>query len=416
MKMTNINPYETAKKQILWVYDFLEKKGISWQFIEEFLYPDRVIEVNIPVIMDSWDVKVFKWYRSQHKSIRWPYKWWIRFHPDVTKDEVIALSTWMSIKVWVVDLPLGWWKWGVIVNPKELSERELEILSRGYVRAIYKSLWPDVDVPAPDVNTNSKIMARMVDEYSKLVWKWTPWAFTGKPLSLWGSRWREIATSLGGLYVLEKYLEIIWDKLEWKRVVIQWSWNAGLNFAKLAVKNWAKVIAISDSKGWIFNPDWIDIDAVEKIKKDWWSVTLLDYEKITNEELLQLECDILVLAALENQITDKNVGDVKAKVILELANWPTTPEADEILFKNWIVVLPDILANAGWVTVSYFEQIQWNMNYYWPEKEVYDRLSSIMKRSTEEVVKLAKELNVDFRKSAYVISLFRQYDAWKYLK
>ena len=411
-----INPYENAKKQILSVYDYLKNKWVSWEFIEEFLYPDRVIEVNIPVRMDTWDIKVFKWYRSQHKNIRWPYKGWIRFHPDVTKDEVIALSTWMSIKVWVVDLPLWGGKWGVIVNPKELSKNELEQLSRWYVRWLYKLLGPDVDVPAPDVNTNSQIMAWMVDEYSKLVWKWTPWAFTGKPLSLGGSKWREIATSLWWLYVLEKYLEVIWDKIEGKIFAIQGAWNAGLNFAKLIVKKWWKVIAISDSKGGVFDPEWIDIDLIEKFKLDKKSVVDSWYQKISNKELLELDVDVLVLAALENQITLDNAEKIKARIILELANWPTTPEADEILFKKWIIVLPDILANAWWVTVSYFEQIQWNMNYYWPEKEVYSRLESIMKRSTREVVELAKELNVDLRKAAYVISLYRQYDAWRYLR
>ena len=409
-----INPYENAKKQIMNVYDFLKQKGVSWDYIEEFLYPDRVIEVNIPVKMSNGDIKVFKWYRSQHKNIRWPYKWGIRFHPQVSKDEVIALSVWMSIKVWVVDLPLWGWKWWIIVNPKELDLDELQQLSRWYVRQIYKYLWPDVDVPAPDVNTNAQIMAWMVDEYSKLVGKWTPGAFTGKPLSIWWSKWRDIATSLGGLYVLEKYLELIWDKLEWKRIAIQWAWNAWLNFAKLAVQRWAKIIAISDSKWWIFNSEWVDVGLIVKLKSDKKSVIDSWYEKISNKELLELDVDLLVLAALENQVTLENADNIKAKIILELANGPTTPEADEILFKKWTVVLPDILANAGGVTVSYFEQIQGNMNYWWPEKEIYERLEAIMKRSTKEVVDLAREINVDFRKAAYIISLWRQYEAWKY--
>ena len=410
----SVNPYESAKKQIMNVYDFLKEKWVSWDFIEEFLYPDRVIEVNIPVKMSSWDVKIFKWYRSQHKNIRWPYKGGIRFHPDVTKDEVVALSVWMSIKVWVVNLPLGGGKWGIIVNPKELNTYELEQLSRWYVRWLYKFLGPEVDVPAPDVNTNAQIMAWMVDEYSKLVWKWTPWAFTWKPLSLWWSKWRDIATSLGWLYVLEKYLEMIWDKIVWKTVAIQWAWNAGLNFAKLIVEKGAKVIAISDSRWGIISWDGIDINLIEKLKKDKKSVIDSGYEKITNKELLQLDVDILVSAALENQITVDNADNIKAKIILELANWPTTPEADEILFKKGIVVLPDILANAWGVTVSYFEQVQSNMNYWWPEREIYERLGSIMKSSTEEVVNLAKDLKIDFRKAAYIISLWRQFEAWRY--
>ncbi len=411
-----INPYENAKKQIMGVYDFLKRKGVSWEFIEEFLYPDRVIQVNIPVKMSNWDIKVFKWYRSQHKNIRWPYKGWIRFHPDVTEDEVVALSIWMSIKVWVVDLPLWWWKWGVIVNPKELSLNELEQISRWYVRQLYKFLWPDVDVPAPDVNTNSQIMAWMVDEYSKLVWKWTPGAFTGKPLSLGWSKGRNIATSLWWLYVLERYLELVGDAIKWKKIAIQGAWNAWLNFAKLVVNKWGIVVAISDSKWWVFSAEWIDINLIEKLKSDKKSVIDSGYNKISNEELLKLDVDILVLAALENQITEKNVNDVRAKLILELANGPTTPEADEVLFEREIVVLPDILANAWGVTVSYFEQIQWNMNYYWPEKEVYNRLKAIMYKSTKEVVELANQLSVDLRKAAYIISLYRQFESWKYLR
>ncbi len=411
------NPYESAKKQILNVYDFLKQKGISWEFIEEYLHPDRVLEVNIPIKMDNWDVKVFTGYRSQHKNYRWPYKGGIRFHHNVTKDEVKALSTWMSVKTWVVDLPLGGGKWGIIVNPKELSPRELEELSRWYVRQLYKYLWEDFDVPAPDVNTNPQIMAWMVDEYSKLVWKWSPGAFTGKPLSIWGSKWRNIATSLGGLYVLEKYFEIKKEEIQGKTIAIQWAGNAWLNFAKLVAEKGAKIIAISDSKWWVFDPDWLNIEKIEKLKANKQSVTELPGANIiSNEEILELECDILVLAALENQITAENVENIKAKVILELANWPTTPDADEILFKKWIIVIPDILANAGGVTVSYFEQVQWNINYYWPEKEVFERLEVIMKRSTQDVVNLSEELQTDLRKASYVISLERQFEAWKFRK
>ena len=411
------NPYDSAKKQILNVYDFLKQKGVSWEFVEEYLYPDRVLEIHIPIKMDNWDVKVFTGYRSQHKNYRWPYKGGIRFHQNVTIHEVKALSTWMSVKIWVVDLPLWGGKGGIIVNPKELSQNELEQLSRGYVRKLYKYLWEDFDVPAPDVNTNPQIMAWMVDEYSKLVGKWSPGAFTGKPLSIGGSKWRNIATSLGGLFVLEKYFEIQKDSLKNKTVVIQWAWNAGLNFAKLAVEKWAKIIAISDSKWAVFDPDGLNIEKIEKLKTNKQSVTDLPGANIiTNEELLELECDILVLAALENQIHPENVDNIKAKVILELANGPTTPEADEILFKKWIIVIPDILANAGGVTVSYFEQVQGNMNYFWPEEEVYQRLKVIMDKATVNVINLSSELNTDLRKASYVISLERQFEAWKYRK
>jgi len=412
-----INPYKTAQKQILNVYDYLKKEKVNWEFVEEFLYPDRVIEVNIPVKMDNWDIKVFTWYRSQHKNYKWPYKWWIRFHQDVTKDEVKALSIRMSVKTWVVNLPLWGWKWWIIVNPKELSLNELEQLSRWYVRQLYRYLWEDFDIPAPDVNTNQQIMAWMVDEYSKLVWKWSPWAFTWKPLALWGSKWRDIATALWWLYVIEKIFEE--NKLDFKdkTVVIQWAWNAWLNFAKLIVQKWAKVVAISDSKGWIVNYNWLNINEIEELKENKQPVgDLSNVDKVSNTELLELECDILVLAALENQITEENAQNIKAKYILELANWPTTPKADEILFKNNILVVPDILANAWWVTVSYFEQVQWNINYYWEEKEVFERLKAIMYQATKEVLNLSWKLNIDLRKASYTISLERQFNAWKYLK
>jgi len=410
------NPFHNAQKQILQVYDYLRTEGVSYKFIEEYLVPDRVIEVSIPVKMDNGDLKIFTWYRSQHKNILGPYKGGIRFHQNVTIDEVKALSIWMSVKTSVVWLPLWGWKWWIIVNPKELSFRELEQLTRWYVRKLYKYLWPDFDVPAPDVNTNPQIMAWMVDEYSKLSGKWTPWAFTGKPLELWGSKWRNIATSLGGLYVLEKYCEINKEDIKDKKIIIQGAGNAGLNFAKLVTEKWAKVIAISDSKGWIYDEDGINIEKVEKYKLDKKSVTEIQwYKKISNSEILEIECDILVLAALENQILAHNVDNIKAKVILELANGPTIPEADEILFKKWIKVLPDILANAGWVTVSYFEQVQWNTNLYWTEEDIFNKLKPIMYSSTEAVISLANKLNIDYRKASYIISLERQYNAWKYI-
>jgi glutamate dehydrogenase/leucine dehydrogenase len=410
------NPFQNAQKQVLQVYDILREQWVSYNFIEEFLVPDRVIEVHIPVKMDNGELKIFTWYRSQHKNILGPYKGWIRFHQNVSKDEVMALSVWMSVKTSVVWLPLGWGKWGIIVNPKELSFRELEELSRWYVRKLYKYLWPDFDVPAPDVNTNPQIMAWMVDEYSKLTGKWSPGTFTGKPLELGWSRWRNIATSLGGLYTLEKYCELESESLEWKTIAIQWAGNAWLNFAKLVKEKWAKIVAISDSKGWIFDEDGINIEKVEKYKQDRKSVTEIEnYKNISNEEILELDVDILVLAALENQITLDNVENIKARVILELANGPIIPEADEILFKKWIKVIPDILANAWWVTVSYFEQVQGNMNFYWTEQEVVERLKPIMYNSTEDVIKLAKQHNIDYRRAAYVISLKRQYDAWKYV-
>ena len=408
--------FQNAQKQILNVYEILRKEWVSYNFIEEFLVPDRIIEVNIPVRMDNWELKIFTWYRSQHKNILWPYKWWIRFHPDVSKDEVMALSTWMSIKTSVVWLPLWWWKWWIIVNPKELSYKELEKLARWYVKALYKYLGPDFDVPAPDVNTNWQIMAWMVDEYSKLTWKFTPGAFTWKPLELGWSQGRNIATSLWGLYVLEKYCQIEKKDLNGKKIAIQWAGNAWLNFAQLIIQKWAKIVAISDSKWWIYDEDGLNIEKIVKYKQDRKSVVDIEwYKHISNKEILELNVDILVLAALENQITSENADNIKTQVILELANGPITPEADEILFNKNVKVLPDILANAWWVTVSYFEQVQWNMNFYWPEDEIFERLKNIMYKSTQEVIELANSDSIDYRKAAYVISLLKQYNAWKYV-
>ena len=410
------NQYENAKKQVLSVCELLKKENVPYIFIEEFLYHDRIIKVSIPVQMDNWELKIFTWYRSQHKNIKWPYKGWIRFHQNVSEEEVKALSIRMSVKTSVVKLPLWWAKWWIIVNPKDLSFKELEKLSRWYVRQLYIYLWPDFDIPAPDVNTNPQVMAWMVDEYSKLVGKFTPWAFTWKPIELWGSEWRSIATAMGWLYVLEKYCEKKWIDIKWTKIVIQWAWNAWLNFAKLIVEKWWKILAISDSKWGIYNENGLNIIEVEKIKNNKKTVAEMKWvDIITNEELLEIDCDILVLAALENQITTENVDNINTDIILEIANGPITPDVDDILYNKNITVIPDILANAWWVTVSYFEQVQWNINFYWSEKEVFEKLQRIMYESTQEVVELWDKLWVNYRKSAYIISLLRQYNAWKYL-
>ncbi len=404
--MSDIGVTDSVKQQIKDASTFISE---IWPYeLEYILYPNRIIEVSIPVKMDDGTVETFIWWRSQHNNSRWPYKWWIRFHPNVTKDEVVALSMWMSIKTAVVDLPLGWWKGGVAVNPKDLSETELERLSRWYIRKLYKYLWPDYDVPAPDVNTNSKIMAWMMDEYSKIIWKYTPWVVTWKPLSCGWSKWRNIATSLGWLYVLEEFAKNIWLDLRWKTVAIQGAWNAWLNFAKLIINKWAKVVAISDSKWWVYDPDWLNINDIENLKKNKLSVIKYDRgDVITNMDLLELDVDILVLAALENQITLFNANKIKAKYIIELANWPIVPDAERVLLDKNIIILPDILANAWWVTVSYFEQIQNNINYYWEENEIYSKLEKIMKSATRNIISLSSELNIDIRMAAYVIALKR---------
>jgi len=379
---------------------------------EVISHPRRILEVNIPVRMDNWLIKTFTWYRSQHNDARWPFKWWIRFHQDVNLSEVKALSMWMTFKSAVIDIPLGWAKWWIIVNPKELSLWELERLSRGYIKAIYKYIGPFTDVPAPDVNTNPQIMAWMMDEYSELVWKYSPGSFTWKPLTAWWSKWRWSATAQWWVYVLQKILELNNNELKGKKVIIQWAWNAWLTMAELLIDLWAIIIWISDSKWWIFNDNWLNIWKITQLKLAKKSVIEYgDAEIINNKQILEKQCDILIPAALENQITLENANKIDTKIILELANWPVVPEADIILFEKNIIVIPDILANSWWVMVSYFEQIQNNTNYYWDETEVDEKLFKKITQATQDVYYKSNEINTYLRNGAYIIALKRIIDA-----
>lgn len=410
--MSTNNPFLSAQSQMKTAYAFL-----AGRYDEQFpkiLNPERIIEVNIPVKMDSGEIKNFIGYRAQHNAARGPYKGGIRYHQDVTQDEVKALSTWMSIKCATLDLPLGGGKWGIIVNPKELSERELEQLSRGWVQKLYKYIGPLDDVPAPDVNTNGKIMSWMVDEYSRLVGHWTPGTFTGKPLSIGGSLGRDTATAQGGLYVLEAYLTAKKDTLQGKKIVIQWAGNAGLNMIELIDRTGAILIGTSDSHGGIYDESGLDIAQIVELKKNKKSLTEYKWGKqITNSELLELSCDILIPAALENQITGENAKNVKAHLVMELANGPITPEADTILFARNIPVIPDILANAGGVTVSYFEQVQNNANYFWSRAEVQEKLKLKMETALTGVLLSAEEHKVMLRTGAYVVAMERILEAMK---
>jgi len=381
---------------------------------EVLLSPDRVIEVAIPVVMDDGSSRVFTGYRSQHNSARGPYKGGIRYHQDVTRDEVMALSAWMSIKTATLDLPLGGGKWGIIVDPKTLSKGELERLSRGWVQKLYKYIGPLDDVPAPDVNTNGEIMSWMVDEYSKLVGHWSPGTFTGKPLSIGGSLGRDTATAQGGFYVLEKYLWEYDSTLKGKSLIIQGAGNAGLNMIELIHKAGALLIGTSDSKTALYDENGLDVEQILMLKKEKKSLTEYVWgKKITNTELLELECDILIPAALENQITEENAKNIRAHLILELANGPVTPLADTILFDRWIHVIPDILANAGGVTVSYFEQVQNNMNYYWSRAEVQEKLKLKMETALDGVLRSAREHNVMLRTGAYIVAMKRILEAMR---
>ena len=376
--------------------------------MEHLLEPENIVEATLDITMDDGSTNSYPARRSQHCDVRWPYKGGIRFHQDVSLDEVKSLSAWMSFKCAAVDIPLWWGKWGIIVDPKQLSQAELQRLSRAYIDAIWQDIWPTKDVPAPDVNTNSTIMWWMADQYAKNTGQREPGVITGKPLTIWWSAGRGIATALWGLYVLIRYLEAQWDSIKWKKIIIQWAGNAGLTFAKLANDKGALIIGISDSKWGIYNNKGLDISKIEELKNTKKSVIeYSDATQTTNEDILDNECDILVPAALENQITKDNAANISANVILELANGPTTSDADTILEDKDIAVLPDILANAGWVTVSYFEQVQNNTNYYRSEAEVFEKLEKIMVDATDAVLDTANEHSTPLRDAAYIVALGR---------
>ncbi|MBI2102665.1 Glu/Leu/Phe/Val dehydrogenase [Candidatus Woesearchaeota archaeon] len=350
--------------------------------------------------------KKYPAYRVQFNNSRGPYKGGIRFHPEVDEDEVKSLAFWMSLKTAVADIPLGGGKGGITVDPKSLSEKEMQELSRAYVRAFADHLGSKIDIPAPDVYTNGQIMAWMLDEYEKKVGHHDPGMITGKPLELGGSLVRDIATALGGVYVLEEAIKKL--KLKGKSVVIQGFGNAGMNVAKLLSDRGFSIIAVSDSKGGIYAQQGLPVDEVVTIKEKTGSVqNYHSGKKISNEELLTLTCDILIPSALSSVITEKNADKINARIILELANGPTTPTADEILHRKKILVLPDILANAGGVTVSYFEWVQNRTNYYWTAQEVETRLKEKMVTAFHKVWDSFRDRQYDFRTATYIHALHK---------
>lgn len=378
--------------------------------IERLLAPDRIIDVSLPVIMDDGSLRVFQGYRSQHSNVRWPYKWGIRFHPHVDKDEVATLSLWMSLKCAVANLPLWWGKWGVIVDPKSLSPDELERLSRAYMRAIAAYIGPDTDIPAPDVNTNSTIMWWMLDEYQQIVGHPAPGVITGKSVDMGGSLWRDEATGRGGYLALSTYLDSRQLRLQDQTICIQWFGNVGMYFARLVAEAWARVVGVSDASGALFDEQWLPIDDLIAAKTDT-HISLLAYARShgltsgDNQDLLTHQCDILVPAALEGQITMDNVEQLHTQMILELANGPVTWAADRWLFEHNIPVLPDILANAGGVTVSYFEQLQNAQWVSWSLEQVRDKLAASMRTATETVISYAQEHSVSLRDAAMLRAL-----------
>jgi len=372
--------------------------------------PDRTIQVKVPVRMDNGDVKVFDGYRVQYNNARGPYKGGLRYFPSVDLDEVKALAFWMTIKCAVVNIPMGGGKGGVTFNPKELSAGELERLTRTFARALAPFIGPNMDVPAPDVYTNSQIMEWIVDEYAKVTGTEQLGVVTGKPLTKGGSKGRDRATAMGGFYILQ---ELVKEKFADKqpnevRVAIQGYGNAGAVMADLITAEGWKPVAVSDSQGGVYSADGLNIDEVRTAKNDLGTVTKMSgVTVITNEQLLEIETDILIPAALENQITDKNAANIKAPFILELANGPTTPEADAILKSMGITIIPDVLANAGGVTVSYFEWKQNLENRYWEEDQVFAQLKPIMIDSYRAVIAKAQELEVDYRMAAFALAVSR---------
>lgn len=406
-----MNPYQNALIQLKRTQKILNFDDNILRILSE---PKRILEVGISVKMDDGSIKIFKGFRSQFNDAKGPFKGGIRFHPKVSRDEMKALSMCMTWKCAVLDLPLGGSKGGVICDPKKLSSRELEELSRGYIRAIYKYLGANQDVPAPDIYTNQEVMAWMLDEYEKLIGRHEPEMITGKPLSLGGSRGRDIATALGAYYII---LETVKRKKlipKNTRVVIQGAGNAGSNLAILLAKAGFKIIAMADSKGGVMISKGLNIKNLLAWKEKNGSV--LDFENAKNiksNKFLEIPCDILIPAALENVITRKNAQKIKTKFIFEVANGPIAPEADVVLFKRKIEVTPDILANAGGVTVSYFEQVQGAQNYYWEEKEVFQRLEKKMKEAYLSVLGLAEKYKTDLRTGALILAISRIGEAMK---
>ncbi len=401
---SNTNAFHNALTQ-------LSRATAVKPFSEELLtllsVPEREIKVSIPVTMDDGSLRVFEGYRVQYSSVRGPYKGGIRYHEQADADEVRALAFWMTMKTAVANIPMGGGKGGITVDPKKLSKGELERLSRGWVKALYPVLGPRADVPAPDVNTTPEIMGWMADEYEKLTGDKTGAAFTGKPIERGGSEGRAMATGLGGYYAFEamqKYVRLP----EAPRVIIQGMGNVGGHAAQIFHEHGAVIVGMSDSKGGILCDTGLNPAEVERYKQSHGSLAGFPGARpVTNAELLAAPADVLVPAALENQITEHNAHDIHAAVVLELANGPTTPEADDLLLARGIRVIPDILANAGGVIVSTFEWEQNLQGEHWSEARVYEKLQHMMQSEARNLWTRAEELGTDLRRAAFIIALER---------
>lgn len=405
------NPFQNALAQLARA---AQAQKFPQAFIDRLSHPNREVRISIPVLMDNGETKIFEGYRVEHNNARGPYKGGIRYHHDTDINEVKALAFWMALKCAVVDIPMGGGKGGVTVDPKVLSKKELENLSRGWARGMADILGPQKDVPAPDVNTTPEIMGWMNDEFMKISGEKTRATFTGKPLSLGGSEGRGAATGLGGFYVFDA-LRTKYNLPEVCTIVIQGFGNVGGNAAEIFSAHGHKIIATSDSKHAIVKEDGLDIQALQAYKKEKGTLEGFPGSKtISNSELLELACDVLIPAALENQITDANASKIQAKFILELANGPITPEADEILLSRAIPVVPDILANSGGVTVSTFEWEQNLKDEHWTENDVNAKLKVILDTQSSIIYTKAKDLSIDLRRAAFIVAMERIQKAMNY--
>jgi len=406
-----IDAFEVAQIQL---EKATNKMNLDPNILAQLKEPERVLIVSIPVKMDNGAVKVFTGFRSQYNTARGPAKGGVRYHPDVNLDEMKALSAWMTWKCAVAGIPYGGAKGGVICNPKEMSEGELERLSRRYIYEILSIIGPKKDIPAPDVYTTPKIMGWYIDTYNKLTGEASFSTITGKPLELWGSEGRKEATARGLSYTVEVAAKQLNINPSEATVVIQGYGNAGSISAKILNEQGYKIIGVSDSKGGAYNLQGIDPSEILDYKTK--TSTVKGFPKaefISNKDLLELECDVLVPAALEGVITKKNANNIKAKIIAEAANGPTTPEADEILFQKGVYVIPDILANSGGVTVSYFEWIQGLYGYFWDEERVNRRLKKLIVKAFNEVLKIAQREKIDNRTAAYIYAVSQVAEAMK---
>lgn len=412
--MTNL--FKNALAQLENIKSYL---SIPADVLEQLKQPQRILEAAIPIKMDNGQVKVFTGYRVQYNNARGPYKGGIRFHPQTNLNEVKALSFWMAIKTAVVNIPFGGGKGGITVDPKTLSTSELEKLSRGYIRAFKDFIGPTLDIPAPDVNTNPQIMAWMADEYSQLKGSGNLGVVTGKPLSLGGSLGRTEATGLGGFYIFQSLAKKLKLNPAKTTVAVQGFGNVGYYIAKFLYQAGYKVVAVADSQGGIFdkkfkgmNPDQLFKQKMEKGFKDgcYCIGSVCDcknYSSVTNQKILELPVDVIIPAALENAVNEKNAGKIKAQIILEMANGGVSPQAEKKLLTKKKIIIPDVLANAGGVTVSYFEWLQNQQNQYWTEKEINQKLSEIMQQSFNEVWQVQEKNSVSLRTAAFILAVQR---------